>query len=689
MMVILVILLVLQTVLSAPSNHPVSAEECHVVACVKAIMASYFTPGRPTAVVISRDADIRQRVFSNGLKVNTPPRRSSGGNYTNMRIVLGRSHKENIHQNAFSNLQGINTRQSEFIFEHHINNFQHYLCDYHLPDFMMQALSQEARWPFVIVRLPNNKIKPQLHLEPHEQYLIIIGRMESEVISALHRIIVTSMPLRTQGRFIVILTNEFLQNKVLHLETLRDLTDHLSLNAVFIVPNSQYNSLQHHNHTAQVLDLYSWFPAGTGKHCVESRQLARINQWRINGDGRFLTKHNLFPSITPTDIHGCTLTVRQFVEFSTVQLSYLEKLIVNEIANSLRAHVTSAERPTDAHIILGGIPLNTVSYPKHTLFHLSHPYLFTTLKWYAACPKPIPRQGNFVRVFTWSLWLALSIVCLLTSLAFFWLHKRSDKPTTLSECFLIVWSATLGLSVPQMPRICRLRMFLLTVVCYSLAISTVFQAFFTTFLVDPGVQKQSLQDLISSGINCHFNPLYGGYWCEEKSSLCSSCSQCSDMTCVAHFLEPNTCAVLANEPDIEVMLPYLRNRYPVCPTTDGTADVTFTILISKRSLIASAINTKIRHIIEVGIVNKLKTDSVLQARNQTRSERHGFLPDLQSPSVKTGFDENAHSSYESESEYFIFTLTDLQVVFFMLFIGYGFSCAVLLAEILQHKLRSS
>ena len=380
MMVILVILLVLQTVLSAPSNHPVSAEECHVVACVKAIMASYFTPGRPTAVVISRDADIRQRVFSNGLKVNTPPRRSSGGNYTNMRIVLGRSHKENIHQNAFSNLQGINTRQSEFIFEHHINNFQHYLCDYHLPDFMMQALSQEARWPFVIVRLPNNKIKPQLHLEPHEQYLIIIGRMESEVISALHRIIVTSMPLRTQGRFIVILTNEFLQNKVLHLETLRDLTDHLSLNAVFIVPNSQYNSLQHHNHTAQVLDLYSWFPAGTGKHCVESRQLARINQWRINGDGRFLTKHNLFPSITPTDIHGCTLTVRQFVEFSTVQLSYLEKLIVNEIANSLRAHVTSAERPTDAHIILGGIPLNTVSYPKHTLFHLSHPYLFTTLK---------------------------------------------------------------------------------------------------------------------------------------------------------------------------------------------------------------------------------------------------------------------------------------------------------------------
>jgi hypothetical protein len=683
MMVILVILLVLQTVLSASSNHPVSAEECHVVACVKAIMASYFTPGHPTAVVISGDAD------SSGLEVNTPPRSSSGGNYTNMRIVLGRSHKENIHQNAFSNLQGINTRQSEFIFEHHINNFQHYLCDYHLPDFMMQALSQEARWPFVIVRLPNNKIKPQLYLEPHEQYLIIIiGRMESEVISALRRIIAASMPLHTQGRFIVILTNEFLQNKVLHLETLTDLTDHLSRNAVIIVPNSQYNSLQHHNHTAQVLDLYSWFPAGTGKYCGESRQLARINQWRINGDGRFLTKHNLFPSITPTDIHGCTLTVQQIVTVSTAQFVNLEKLIVNAIANSLRAHVTFVERLTDAHIILGGIPLNTLGYPKHTLFHLSHPYFFTTLKWYATCPKPIPRQGNFVRVFTWSLWLALSIVCLLTALAFFWLHKRSDRPTTLSECFLIVWSATLGLSVPQMPRICRLRMFLLTVVCYSLAIGTVFQAFFTTFLVDPGVQKQSLQDLISSGINCHFTPFYGLHWC-YNSSLCSLCSQCNDTTCVAHLLEPNTCAALASEPDIEVMLPYLRNRYPVCPTTDETADVTFTMFISKRSLISSAINTKMRRFIEVGIVNKLKTDSVLQTRNQIRSERHGLLPGLESPSVKTGFDENARSSYESESEYFIFTLTHLQVVFFMLFIGYGFSCSVLLAEILQHKIRSS
>jgi hypothetical protein len=97
---------------------------------------------------------------------------------------------------------------------------------------------------------------------------------------------------------------------------------------------------------------------------------------------------------------------------------------------------------------------------KENLFCMSYPHLFIPIKWYAACGQPNPRQGNFIKVFTWSLWSVSSIACLLTALAMFRIYKRSYKPTSVPECFLTVWSVTLGLSVPQMPRTCQLRGFL-------------------------------------------------------------------------------------------------------------------------------------------------------------------------------------------------------------------------------------
>jgi hypothetical protein len=714
---VLVILLVLQAVLSAPNNPQETTEQHHVVLCVKAIMAQYFTPGRPTAVVIpdsSRDANIRQRLLSAGLI----PQGSLGReNYMNMRnTFLGRSHDKNALKNAFSNLhdvnihqsilgngQDINIRQSKLFFDHHINNLPHtssldhhlhqHHSDYHLTDFMMEALSQETRWPFIVIRPRNNETK-HVFLQQQEQYLLILWPLNYEVLSVLRRIFLSSTPSHTKGLLIVILTGDLLQNKVLPLETLRSLTDHPSHNAIIIVPNSQYKytDLDHQNHILKVLDLYSWFPTGTGKYCNESRQLVHINQWLIKGDGRFVTKRNLFPSRTPTtDIQGCTITVFYVPFLSTSQFFFfrhLENRIVKTIADSLHARVTSAQLSREADILVGGIQAYALPAGKGNLFHISHPHVFTTLKWYAACGKPNPRQGNFIKVFTWSLWLVLSITCLLTALVMFWIYKRSYKPTTVSECFLTVWSVTLGLSVPQLPRTCRPRVFLLMLVFYSLAISTVFQALFTAFLVEPGFQKQALQDMVYSGTKCLFALFDAASWCHNET-ICFRCSPCNDtLTCFGNFLESSNYAVLANELNMEVMLPYLSKNYLVCSTTDKPVHVIYAMLVSKRSSAISIINNKILRMIEVGIINKLKTESVIHIRHIIRTQRHNFLAELKSPNLEAWLDEKAPSSYKSESEYFIFTLSHLKVAFCLLLIGHGISSAVLLAEILTHRRHS-
>jgi hypothetical protein len=65
----------------------------------------------------------------------------------------------------------------------------------------------------------------------------------------------------------------------------------------------------------------------------------------------------------------------------------------------------------------------------------------------------------------------------------------------------------MGVSVPEMPRISKLRILFLLYVFYCFAISTVFQAFFTSYLVESGFEEgfKSLDDMVKSNLVYGFN----------------------------------------------------------------------------------------------------------------------------------------------------------------------------------------
>ena len=66
----------------------------------------------------------------------------------------------------------------------------------------------------------------------------------------------------------------------------------------------------------------------------------------------------------------------------------------------------------------------------------------------------------------------------------------------------------LGVSVSTMPRTTSLRSLFLAWVFFSLAFSTVLQAFLTTFLIDSGYKTpiQNMDELIASGIKLAYHP---------------------------------------------------------------------------------------------------------------------------------------------------------------------------------------
>jgi hypothetical protein len=72
-----------------------------------------------------------------------------------------------------------------------------------------------------------------------------------------------------------------------------------------------------------------------------------------------------------------------------------------------------------------------------------------------------------------------------------------------------VWAVILGVAVATMPRTPSLRSLFLVWVCFSIAFSTVFQAFLTTFLIDSGYKTpiQNVDELFGSGMKLAYDPL--------------------------------------------------------------------------------------------------------------------------------------------------------------------------------------
>ena len=71
-----------------------------------------------------------------------------------------------------------------------------------------------------------------------------------------------------------------------------------------------------------------------------------------------------------------------------------------------------------------------------------------------------------------------------------------------------MWAVILGVSVSMMPRTPSLRSLFLAWICFSLAFSTVFQAFLTTFLIDSGYKPpiQNMDELFASGMKFAYRP---------------------------------------------------------------------------------------------------------------------------------------------------------------------------------------
>jgi hypothetical protein len=312
----------------------------------------------------------------------------------------------------------------------------------------------------------------------------------------------------------------------------------------------------------------------------------------------------------------------------------------------------------------------------------SIPYISGALKWFVPCPKPISRVDRSLTVFDASVWITMIIVFVLTS-ALFWFSSNYPKRTvqidsknlqTIPKCMYNAWSIFIGVSVPEMPRSWKVRILFLIYVCYCFAISTVFQAFFVSYLVEPGYGEKmsSFWELLDSEVNYGFvSSIEVGMRTMEYSDHLqfplTRRVDCANLkTCLLRMMSDGDVATLSSESYSNYIfneLGYQGEIKPPCSLDENFINLNAVSVFFRGNPMLNQFNKLIRRCLEGGLGLKywaqLNHEALLRGR------------------TKSGLD--------GSSMYFVFTMSHMIPAFSVLGFGYLCSTLLLIAEGLHKR----
>ena len=130
-------------------------------------------------------------------------------------------------------------------------------------------------------------------------------------------------------------------------------------------------------------------------------------------------------------------------------------------------------------------------------------------------PKAIPGTEKILTTFSLFVWLSIVLVLLVTTVVFWCpvngtyrsVCNETQTYQSLSYPFQNAWADLVAVSVPQQPKSSSHRISFFLYVCFCFAISTVFQAFFVSYLVEPknGKKIQTLDEILNSDVVFCYN----------------------------------------------------------------------------------------------------------------------------------------------------------------------------------------
>ena len=347
--------------------------------------------------------------------------------------------------------------------------------------------------------------------------------------------------------------------------------------------------------TGTKLGVYTWFPYQSSDRCTEVNDITLLDSLGISAQGHFNKNTDLFPVKISKSFNGCPMKAvvmngdwyitTIYYEPNVYNLSagkYIRGLewdlfkVVYEKMNMKFVHVPSPESfekeefsleklivsmsTKEAYIALGGLGKSSL-FNSH--LDITNTYYTLSFRWYVPCSVKYPRWSSIFRILSVELWLVLIISIVITAISTTLVGRYSctlewQGYKTLTSSLTILWAVILGVSVSTMPRAPSLRLLFLAWVCFSLAFSTVFQAFLTTFLIDSGYKTpiQNMDELLASGIKFVYSLNYHYIFENDDETgflnVKGNVADCSSYpTCFLSAMYNKNASVLLNDIDAE------------------------------------------------------------------------------------------------------------------------------------------
>ncbi|PSN33225.1 Ionotropic receptor 709 [Blattella germanica] len=394
--------------------------------------------------------------------------------------------------------------------------------DMSIIDETISNISSKEIWPLLIST--DSQITDADIPEPHHGYVIFL-LPDDDIISSLEVQIETlqtfSFSYNRRGKFFIVVLLEgnddphVLSKEILNTIWIKDNI----INAIVIVHAV--------NEESEVYGIYSLFPFRS-EYCGDSNDTDLLDQWSFS-EG-FLKGNELMPEKLPNDLLGCVLHIdiypvppfvfmtKNYTDGQTIYaFDGITLVFLNFISDAMNFSIKFLfdkgwedvlRRMMEGRgISAGEVMMIPQSY---SYADLSIPYAFSDYLLYVPCAKRNHSSGNVLKVFSTVVWLVSVSVLLLVSILFFILQRNDSKVVgykTWLSCILNVWAVFLSVSVSGMPMASQLRMFFFTFLCFCFALNTVFQSFFTSYLINSGFERQieSIKDLNEMGVTFLYN----------------------------------------------------------------------------------------------------------------------------------------------------------------------------------------
>jgi len=415
---------------------------------------------------------------------------------------------------------------------------------------LIAEIHRTALWP-VVVTVNGNISKPNKNdftvIDGNYILLMHDGNMKS-LEAEMYRLAIYQIKFRrlwnSETRFVVVGTSEFSMSQQ------RNIFHHLSKLRIYnCIIVSKLHDIIDKGYSRPIKDsdvdtgiklvVYTWFPYQSSERCTEVNDITLLDSWVISVQGHFTKNTDLFPRKISNNLKACPMkayVIDTQIYFHTRYVNhtypngsvvtYIEGLevdILSDVLKQMNMKFVSVPRPNaynaffekEDYIAFGAIETH---FQSTIYLDNTNSYITSRIRCYVPCSVKYPRWSSIFRIHSVELWLVVIISIVIAAISTtlvgrYFCTSEWQSYKTVKSSFTHIWSVILGVSVSTMPRTPSLRSLFFAWVCFFLAFSTVFQAFLTTFIIEPGNKPpiRNMDELLASGMKLAYRPFHSDY----------------------------------------------------------------------------------------------------------------------------------------------------------------------------------